>query len=175
MTAYNPFGRMLAGSYDGATDYSGAMNDTGILYKEMMPAAPTADSRRFLVYNCGTERVAATLKIAGTVDAENGLTITNTTNGSTCKVIGLTESAIPEGSWLEINGELGQVYQVIGDEHRLAFEFHDLGYLQLEPCTPVIRDVLVNCEAGSRIVTSNIGAFAEAENGQYIYLDGQWR
>lgn len=174
-TAYNPFGRMLVDRYDGNVDFSGAMADTGILNSTMMPAAPTVEDRSFLIYNCGTEPSAVTIRIAGDVDTDTGLTITNTANGTACKIIGLTSSAVPEGAWLEVDGEHGQVVTVIGEERRLAFEYHDLGYLQMDPCMPIARDVLVSYEAGSRILTNNIEAFADVEAGQYIYVDGKWR
>ena len=173
-TAYNPFGRMLVTSYEGTNDLSGAMNDTGILPTSMMPPAPKLEDKTFLMYNCGTEKASTLIRIAGEID-EDGLTITNTTNGTSCRIVGMDPISIAEGTWLEIDSDLGQVYQMIGSEKRLAFEHHDLGYITLDPCTPIVRDALVTYEAGSRVVINSIGAFADVKAGQYIYLEGGWR
>lgn len=82
---------------------------------------------------------------------------------------------IPEGAWLEIDGNAGQVHTVMGDEKELAFEFHDLGYLVLEPCTPMKREVLVSYTEGTRNVSCSSGAFTGVQKGQYIFLNKEWR
>ena len=119
------------------------------------------------MHNCGTEVCSVIVRLSGDV-GEAGLTITNTTNGSKCKIIGLALSATGENGWLEINGETGQVYIVIGEEKRLAYEYHDLGFIKLDPCTPFLKDVFVSYETGSRLI-SGMDVFRGVKKGQYIW------
>lgn len=124
-----------------------------------------------LFYNAGTEVAPAIIRVSGVAD---DLLITNITNDTSCRIIGLSAGVIPEDSWLEINGETGQVYTVIGDEKRQSYEYHDLGYVKLEPCTPIKRDVLVSYSEGSRLITSSSGVFFGIKVGQYIYIEKEW-
>lgn len=172
--ANEPFGKMTIKALDGEIDYNGSTTDTNILPKRMMPPSANTDNTRFFMYNCGTEKAHTVIRIAGNVDPDNGLTITNTTNGTMCRIIGLDDAVVPDGAWIEIDSESGQVNRVLGDDKQLAFEFHDLGYIRLDPAE-LIRDVLVTYKSGERVVFNNAGMFSDVKAGQYVYLDNQWR
>lgn len=172
LTAYNPFGKIVINTENGNIGFYDALIDTGILEGEKLPKF-SVDSRQFLVYNMGTEPAPAIIRLAGSI--EDDLVITNTTNGTVCRIIGQTDGVIPDDGWQEINGETGQVYMVLGDERRLSYEFHDQGYIKLEPCTPYKRDVLVSYEEGSRYVTCSMGQFNNVQVGQYIYIENEWK
>lgn len=80
-TAYEAFGFL---KYKYYTDYDqdGAGVYCGMLEENEMPAAPTAASESFLLYNCGTEPCGAKITLAGS--APNGVVIKNKTNGTKC-------------------------------------------------------------------------------------------
>ena len=90
-TCYEPFGKLLQLSYEDAATQR-ELICTGILPTRMMPEAPGVASRRFLLYNPGTERAHTILRLAGNVG--DGMLIRNLTTGQRCKVIGLTESSL---------------------------------------------------------------------------------
>ncbi len=64
--------------------------------------------------------------------------------------------------------------QVKGEEKKLAFHYHDLGYIMLAPCLPFVREMRVAHEKDSPIITSE-GMFAPHMAGQFVFLDGVWR
>jgi len=113
--ANEPFGKLNKKAADGEVDYDGSMRDTGMIPAEMMPPDPAVDDTQFLLYNCGTEKAHTVLRIAGSVDSTDGLTIRNNTNGTMCRIIGLDSSTVPNGAWLEFDSESGQVNRVLGD------------------------------------------------------------
>lgn len=53
----------------------------------------------------------------------------------------------------------------------MAFGFHDEGYIELAPCTPFIRSMLVTHTADSNIISTEQGFLPHME-GQYIYIGG---
>lgn len=142
---------------------------TGLLPSTMMPTAPTASSRSFLLYNPGTERAHTTIRLAG--DVGEGLLIRNLTTGQRCKIVNLSPSSLLPGAALALDSEKGQTRIELGDDSSLAFPFHDEGYIELAPCTPFVRAVRITHTAGSNVITSD-GAFQPHMKGQYLYLDG---
>lgn len=86
---------------------------------------------------------------------------------------GLKKDEIPDGAFLEINGETGQVWLVKGGERELAFHYHDMGYIHLAPCVPFVRSLEISHVAGKRAITSS-GGFTPAMEGQYVFLAGEW-
>lgn len=66
---------------------------------------------------------------------------------------------------------MGQTRTVLGDEMEMAFGFHDEGYIELAPCTPFVRSVIVSHTAGSNIISSQ-QEFLPHMEGQYIYIGG---
>lgn len=167
---YNPFGKLFRNSYSGVCGEA-ELIQTGILPADMMPEPAELTSRQMLLYNCGTERANTRIQLAG--DVGEGLTIENITTGQQCKIVGLKAGEIPPGAYLEIDSETGQVWLVKGEERELAFHYHDLGYIQLAPCTPFVRNMKIRHEAGSKQIETD-GAFLPHMAGQFIRLDGVW-
>lgn len=168
---YDPFGILLRTSHEGICTPE-EREATGILPTAMMPLLPGLHDRQFLLYNCGTERAHTIFRLAG--DVGDGLEIENRTTGQRCAVVGLRSADLPPGAYLEIRSNAGQVWLVQGAERKLAFHYHDLGYIMLAPCTPVVRDAQITYSAGSKVLTSK-GLFDQHMAGQYVYLDGGWR
>lgn len=167
---YDPFGKLFAASYDAAGE-PGLIASTGILPTSMMPPAPNVNDTMLLAYNCGTERAPLVMRLAG--DVGNGLSIVNETTGQTCRITGLKAGEIPAEAYIEIDSGTGQVWLVKGPERNLAFHYHDMGYIQLAPCTPFVRSLRVQYAASSRVVTSD-GGFSSEMAGQYLFLNGSW-
>lgn len=168
---FDPFGVLLRNTY---TDTPGGLElvQTGLLHADVMPVAPGPADRQFLLYNPGTERAHTRIQLAG--DVGDGLVIENAATGQQCGISGLKADALPEGAYLDIDSRAGQVWLAQGEERSLAFHYHDLGYLMLEPCTPFVRSLRVLCAAGDTRIESE-GAFLPHMAGQYVHLDGMWR
>jgi len=52
-----------------------------------------------------------------------------------------------------------------------------MGYITLEPCTPITRDIIISHTSGSKVITcSGVDGneFLPFMKGQYIYFDGGW-
>lgn len=173
LTAYDPpYGKLLYQAVDQEDIHSsGAISECGIIPKENMPAAPSVNDRSFLIYNCGTRMTPCTIRIGGTTDAD-GITITNETNGSACRISALP----PETAYLEINSEDGSVKVVdpLTSSSEIAFEYHDLGYITLSPCESVFDEFMIQYTSGSS--TAAIGSVVDAKQyiGKYILVSGQW-
>ena len=125
----------------------------------------------FYVYNPGTERTPLRIRIAGT--AESG-TITNTTNGTTCTIMGMTDGNTTDvNKYVSVDGDTGRVTLVGVFDTQLAFEMHDYGYIWLDPSIPFARDIDVSYTSGSTTITSD-GAFYRDLAGKYVYLHNEW-
>lgn len=173
MTAYDPpYGKMIYKAMDEEEpDSIGAIRECGIIPKESMPPAPSADDRSFLIYNCGTRQTPCVIRIGGTTDAD-GITITNETNGSVCRITALP----PAPAYLEINSEDGSVKVIdpTASTSEIAFEYHDLGYIFLSPCGKTYDELMIQYTSGSSAAT--IGSVADAKQyiGKYILVGGKW-
>lgn len=168
--AYDPFGKLFRNAH--ADDMRPLEKiETGMLYEGVLPPPPTLLDKRFLLYNCGTEKAHTVIRLAG--DVGDGLTIENQTTGQKCEIKGLKAGDIPVGAYLEINSATGQVWLVKGEEKELAFYYHDFGYIQLAPCTPFIREVKVAHTAGSKKIVS-AGLFLPHMVGQFLLIGGAW-
>ncbi len=88
-------------------------------------------------------------------------------------MIDLKETSLLEGACLELDSRMGQTRIALGDDSKLAFSFHDEGYITLAPCTPLVRSVMISHTEGSNVVTAD-GAFQKHMKGQYLYLNG-WK
>ena len=168
-TCYDPFGKLLRSSYAG-TCGEAELAGTGALPSDIMPAPPGLDSTSFILYNPGMERAHTIIRLAG--DVGNELLIRNLTTGQRCKIIGLADSSLLPGACLELDSAMGQTRIVLGDETKLAFPFHDDGYIELAPCTPFVRSAEVTHTQGSNAVLSS--SFEAQMSGQYVYIDG-WK
>ncbi len=168
LKAYDPLGRLNV-----TEEYKDAiLDETFLLNDEQQPEPVTLQKNSFLLYNPGTERTPAMIRIAGDVDEQ--LTITNKTTGQVCVIRGMTRGNTSDaGKALEINAETGRV-ELVGAERELAFEMHDCGYICLAPCTPFIRELPISYTSGSATITTS-GMFTQEMVGQFIYMDGGWR
>lgn len=164
---YEPYGYMLYKSYDNI-DEDGAAAYCGILRTNDMPAAINTDSRNFFMYNPGTEMCDTVIRIGGTVGT-GGLTITNATNNTKCKLLSL-----PANGYLEIDSFLGAIVHVNGNTRTLDFQNHDEGYLKLSP-SMLIRDVNIQTTNNSPTVTVLDYPVTEALIGKYVQIGHFWR
>lgn len=79
---------------------------------------------------------------------------------------------LPASGYLELDSKYGTVKVMPTDE--LAFEYHDLGYIRLLPCTPYERNIYATYTANSNIVRFLTFKPNESTVGKYILLDGEW-
>lgn len=165
--AYDPFGKMTHVFYDGQ-DADGAYIGTGILPQDEMPPMIEAHVGDYLVYNPGTEQANTVIRIAG--KAPEGVVIRNYTNGTVCTLLSL-----PSGDdYLEIDSEAGSIKQLPSSPDEFAFEYHDLGYITLSPCTPYQRNITISYTSGSNVISNQVGLFTGNWGGRYLRLDGNW-
>lgn len=162
-TAYDPFGYLRLTT---AVDGSQAMKGTGLIYDYMMPQNDTSLGNK-LIWNPGTEKTPLRIEIAGT--APNGLTIHNYTTGETCRL-----TSLPEGETLVIDGATGMV--ALKSTATPAFEYHNDGYIHLDPYMPMHRDVRVYWTSHSQAIELQDGeTFKSRDIGSYVRVGGYWR
>lgn len=169
-TAYDPFGYLTKKSYT-SIDMNGMSSYCGIIEDSQMPAKPTASSRDFLIYNCGTESCGCVIRIGGS--APNGLTITNDANNQKCKLLALP----PSPGYLEIDSSMGliKVKTTTGSEDIIAFEYSDEGYVNLEPCGFIYDEAIFHYTKNQNtmsIVDDRV--LDNSHIGKYVYLAGGW-
>lgn len=75
-------------------DDSGVQRETvydylNIIQPEDMPQEPDVNSRTLYLYNCGNEITYPVIRLGGAAD---GITLTNTTNNTACRMLSLPES-----------------------------------------------------------------------------------
>ncbi|MDO4354996.1 MAG: hypothetical protein Q4E13_00630 [Clostridia bacterium] len=92
---YDPFGQLRKISWNDDA-LPGEQAHTGLLPARMMPAPPTAQTRKLLVYNPGTERAHTRIRLTGSVGS--GLLIRNFTTGQRCRVVSLEEDSLLPGA-----------------------------------------------------------------------------
>ena len=161
-TAYEPFGYMTYKSFTTYDDDNASIY-CGILDSTEMPAEPTVSSRSFLIYNCGTEVADTTITIGGS--APNGLTITNATNNSVCSLISL-----PLTDYLTIDSAKGTVRY----GSSLAFQYHNDGFIRLDPYLPDKRDIVVSYMSGSNMLTVLSEEADHTWIGRYVRINNEW-
>lgn len=91
-SAYDPFGYQTKQSYSNADNPEDYIHYCGMIHDDYIPMPPIGTSREMLVYNCGTEPCGAYISVRG--KAPNGFTITNRTNGTSCKILGMPPSPL---------------------------------------------------------------------------------
>lgn len=143
---HDPFGKLSVTAIE--PGYAFDCAGMGLLPRRMMPDAPTLSSHSFLAYNPGTEKADTLIRLAG--DVADGLTIYNATTNQRCRIAGLRTHSLPPGAYLSIDSAKGQVLVHKGDDTELAFQFHDLGYIQLAPCLPLAKNVQIAHTQGQK-------------------------
>lgn len=164
--AYIPYGYLIDKDYTGL-DFTGASRYCGMVEHGMMPEPPTAESRNFLLYNCGTQVCDTLIRISAPADTQ--LTISNNTNGSFC-----TFNSFPSTGYLEVDSRYGSVTWVHGDERELAFKYHVSGFLTLDPYIAHEGDVIVSYTSGSPISQQPNAIYEPEDKDKYVHLDGEW-
>lgn len=186
MKAYYPFARAeamtddpLSPFYSERTDacHGEIMLNTGLFEKRawVPPMAFTEITQQesFVLSNPGTERASVGIVCAG--DAPDGLIITNSTTGQECKLVALSKAETTDvNKHVYIDGISGKTVLTdsFGSDKKLSFLFHDYGFIELEPCVPVIRKVFINYPGTQLIHTVN--RIEENVIGLYIYAAGTW-
>lgn len=101
--AYNPYGKLLDVPYG---DDPETFGDAGydVLPDEMIPAVPALTDRQILVYNQGEVTVPLNIQMMG-YSTGGDIVFTNQTNGTICKMTGLTQGILPTGSYFDISGD----------------------------------------------------------------------
>ena len=64
--------------------------------------------------------------------------------------------------------------QLPSSPDEFVFEYHDLGYITLAPCTPYKRDIVTGYTRDSNVITNKAVNFTEEWVGKYILLNGRW-
>ena len=166
-SAYFPYGYLNCKDYT-SLDEEGIGQYCGIIKHSMMPTAPTTSSRAFQLYNCGTQTCSTVLRVGGT--AATGLTITNTTNQTSC-----TLSSLPSTGYLEIDSRYGSIKWIHGTDSDYAFNYHVNGFITLEPYIACEDEIVVSYTSGSSSITMTSNKFDDRFIGKYIYIEGAWR
>lgn len=122
--------------------------------------------------NQGTERAALGIAIAG--DVGDGVIISNSLTGQSCKFV-----AISKAKTSNVNKEViidpisGKTLLVGVGTKELAFLYHEYGFLELESSFPAVRNLYINSLGGNAINVANI--MNEDIVGKYIFAAGSWR
>lgn len=137
-SAYEPFGFLTKKSYEADENPNLYTSYSGMIRSDEMPTSPLNTDKRILLYNCGTEPCGAYISLRGS--APNGFTITNDTNGTSCKILGMPESplllVIDSENCRVLCGDgsfLGERYVITADGYILLNEEGKIIYEQVGP------------------------------------------
>lgn len=128
-SAYDPFGYLTRKS-NGQSDDDNANDYCDLIATGSMPAAPTTSSRSFQVYNPGREVCGLSIKLSGSTS--NHIEFLNTTNSTCCVLQDLPSNNLI----LDINGDTGLIVTRVSansTSYEFGFNFHDRGYVKLDP------------------------------------------
>lgn len=160
------------------------MANTAMLDKEaQVPAtsfaSPPVSPHEIILFNPGTERAKVSLVISGA--AGNGVTIYNKTTDQLCRYVAFNTS---DNEYIYTDGVSGKTVKDVGvepyaptGERKLAFLYHDFGFIELEPAYPIKRKVFATYD-GQTVTTTNIlyddDYRKEWYIDKYIFLDNNW-
>lgn len=183
MKAYFPFARS-----DTMTNlwtdnhHNEVMQNTALFDKaELVPATSLVSSTAltlsagnesdiFILANPGTERAPVCIRIAGA--AADGVEIKNYTTDETVKFVGLTKAITTnEGRYVACDAVNGKTVLTNGSAAQMAFLYHDMGFLTLEPSYPCLRNIHANYDTTTAVELVN--RIEDDVTGQYIWL-GEW-
>ena len=181
LKAYYPFGRYdsIFCSEEEASDET-ILGNSALLTEAKTPSTEVVadgetltEAKSITLYNGGTERAAVAIEIAG--DVGEGILITNSTTGQSCKFVALSSAISSDaGKYVISDGISGKTVLTNGTTSELAFLYHDYGFVELEPAFPIIRDLPFSYTSGSTEVTCADGGL-DGLTGKHVFLDGQWR
>lgn len=164
--ASDPYGYLTVMTDDDLFKQEEANYVCNLLRSDMMPAAPAVSARSFNIYNPGTQACGVTFRLAGT--AANGLTITNKTNNTVCKLRGL-----PPAGTLVINSDNGLITVEDGSLSEISFVYHSTGYVTLAPNDELNFTTFISCTSGSKSATLR-PEVQENLTGLYAWLGSSW-
>lgn len=184
LKAYYPFSRydtLYIKSDD--MSYYNILSNSALLNQDITPISNVVDGtpithqsslndRTFILYNGGTERAKVAVEIQGDVGL-GGVTISNATTNQKMRIVKMTGSSATSGSdYYMCDGLTGKCIL----NNTLKFEWHDYGFIELDPAYPIKRDIVIDVSdgSGSYVVTSQ-EIFDISDKGKYLYIDGQWR
>ncbi len=177
MRAYYPFARhdYLWIAKDNMFD-TYILENSGLLTKEQTPITTFENMtghHEILLYNPGSERADVAIQLAG--DAGEGVLITNKTTEQKCRMMAFNKAKTSEAGKTIICDSLnGKVVLTNGNEAERAFQYHDYGFLSLEPAFPILRSVGIKTEAGSKTAKVMTEEVTDSLIGKYAYVDGCW-
>lgn len=149
-----------------------AYQETGLIPLSADPADPSVTGEEFYVFNPGNVRCGLSIRIAGNAGTE-GVTFANVTNGQTCTVKGITKATTSNAyKWLDVEGKTMRTFLRGAATEAYGYEFHDDGYIWLEPCTPFEKDFDVR--VSSNYLISDDGMFRPCMEGQYVFMQDKW-
>lgn len=108
------------------------------------------------------------IRIGGSVGSD-GLVITNETNGSKCKL-----SSLPSDGYLEIDSYYGTITHVHGETRALDYQYHDEGFLSLDPCGIVMKDVGLHLTRNTKEVRAINDVLPDSCIGRYLWVRNGW-
>lgn len=121
--------------------------------------------------NPGTVRAALGISISGNVG--DGVIIENMTTKQKCKMV-----AITKGETTDLNKSVlvdpisGKTILTGAGVNKLAFKYHEYGFLDLAPSFPAIRNVYIISSYKGEVSVSNI--LKEDLTGKYIFVNKKW-
>ena len=181
MKAYYPYARGLENNghlFENIVSgyaHEEAMVNTALLDKLGMVPDMTfnsAPSNPVLLFNPGTERAKVDIVISGQVgnEAGDGITIFNKTTNQKCKYVAFNTDG---NDFIYTNGINGKTFLDHNGTQKLAFLYHDNGFIELEPSFPILRDLFVQYN-NNEVTATNILYQDEEEKewyiGKYIFL-----
>lgn len=179
MKAYYPFARCdHIYHFRNMKYYDNVMANTALYDTDgMAPPLSFEDitsSKTILIGNPGTERAKLSVSIAGNVGM--GVVITNKTTNQSLKIVAVSKSVTTDiNKVVRIDGISGKTLLVNedGTDPKLAFLYHDYGFLELESGYPAPRNIYIDYIGGTNLHTPNI--LSEDYVGMYIFAEREWR
>ncbi len=127
--------------------------------------------KSFTLANPGQERAALGVAIAGNVG--DGVIISNSTTGQSMKIVAVSKAATTNiNKEVVIDPISGKTILTGAGESKLAFMFHEYGYLELETSYPALRDIYINYRGGFNVEVLNI--LSQNVVGKYIFVKDDW-
>jgi len=125
------------------------------------------------LYNGGSERASVAIRIAG--DAGDGITITNNTTNQSAKFIAFSKADTTEANKYIVSDSLnGKTIITDGTNSKMAFMYHDYGFIELAPSFPIERDVYVSVSKGSDTITLTGKDVDDDVIGKFVRIGTQW-
>lgn len=185
MKAYYPFARCdsflneKTDRYHDDVMLNSALFDT----EEMVSVLPFAKfniKAKTTLYlpNPGTEKSRVSISIAGNVGG--GVDIKNETNGQTCGFVAISkdltnivsQSDMSLNTYVYTDGISGKTMLISPSQKKIAFMYHDHGFIELEPAFPALRNIYISY-SGTNVSTVN--NLPQDVVGQFIFAGGKWR